>query len=100
VDDVDDPAPHRGSPEWRDEAFRRYRDLTELPLLILALAMIPLLLGPVMVDLPSGVETTMLAIDWFIWAAFAADYLIGLALAPSRRRYIRTEWPNLLLVVL
>jgi voltage-gated potassium channel len=100
VEETHVPPPRRGSPQWRDGAFRRYRELTELPMLVLAVALIPLLLAPVVFDLGEGVRSTLTAIDWFIWAAFAADYLAGLALAPNRRRYVRTEWASLLLVAL
>jgi voltage-gated potassium channel len=93
-------SPPRGSSEWREVAFARYRELTQLPMLLLAVALIPLLLAPVLFDLAGSARSTLTTVDWFIWAAFAADYLVGLALAPNRRRYIRTEWPNLLLVVL
>jgi hypothetical protein len=51
----------------RQAALERFERATELPLLILALAMIPLLLAPVVVDLSDTAEATVLAIDWFIW---------------------------------
>lgn len=85
---------------WRETASRRYRDLVELPLLVLAAALIPLLLAPVVLQLSDATERILVAIDWFIWALFAADYLIGLSLAPRRWRYIRTEWAGLLLILL
>jgi voltage-gated potassium channel len=84
----------------RQEALDRFQRATELPLLLLALAMIPLLLLPLMVTLPGGVDAAFVAADWFIWAAFAFDYLVRLVLAPDRRRYVRREWPNLLIVLL
>jgi len=84
----------------RQDAFDRFERATELPLLFLAVTMIPLLLVPLMVGLPSSVESGLVAADWFIWAAFAFDYLVRLALTPDRKRYIRREWPNLLIVVL
>jgi voltage-gated potassium channel len=82
------------------EALDRYERATELPLLLLAVAMIPLLLLPLMVDLPAALDATFVAVDWFIWAAFAFDYLVRLVLTPDRKRYVRREWPNLLIVVL
>ena len=84
----------------RQEALDRFERATELPLLFLAVAMIPLLLLPLMVNLPRAVESTFTAVDWFIWAAFAFDYIVRLVLSPDRRRYVRHEWPNLLIVVL
>jgi hypothetical protein len=37
-------------------------------MMILALAIIPLLVAPLIFELPSSVEATFLALDWFIWA--------------------------------
>lgn len=84
----------------RQEALDRFERATELPLLFLAVAMIPLLLLPLMVNLPRAMDTAFIAVDWFIWAAFAFDYVVRLVLSSDRRRYVRHEWPNLLIVVL
>ncbi len=86
--------------ERRQEALERFERAVELPLLILALTMIPLLVLPLLLVLPSGVEATFVAADWFIWAAFAFEYVVRLALSPSRWRFVRKEWPDLLIVVL
>lgn len=83
----------------RAAARERYRAATDLPLLVLAVAMIPLLAVPLVVDLRGSVERVVVTLDWLIWSLFAADYLAGLALADSRRRYVLREWPNLLIVV-
>ena len=72
------------------DAYARYKAATELPLL----------LGPMLVDTTPATERVLTGVDWLIWGVFAADYLIGLSLAPGRRAYVRREWPNLLLVVL
>jgi voltage-gated potassium channel len=100
LDDQSDMTLTPASQHWRETASRRYRDLVELPLLLLAVALIPLLLTPLVFQLNDAAERILVAVDWFIWALFAADYLIGLALAPRRWRYIRTKWAGLLLVVL
>lgn len=85
--------------ERRAEARTRYRAATDLPLLVLAAAMIPLLAVPLFVDLGGAAEQTVVLLDWSIWSVFAFDYLVGLCLADSRRRYVFREWPNLLIVV-
>jgi voltage-gated potassium channel len=84
----------------RQVTLERFERATELPLLILALAMIPLLLAPAVVDLSDTAEATVLALDWFIWAAFALEYVIRLALTEQRARFIRKQWPDLLIIVL
>lgn len=82
------------------EALQRFERATELPLLVLALAMVPLLVLPLLVGLPAGVEAAFEAADWLVWAVFAVDYLVRLALAPDRRRFLRREWPDLVIVVI
>ena len=72
----------------------------ELPLLILALVMVPLIVVPLLTDLPDGVESAFIAADWFIWAAFAFEYVVRLSLTDKRWRFVRREWPDLLIIVL
>ncbi|MCA1709850.1 MAG: ion transporter, partial [Actinobacteria bacterium] len=86
--------------ERRQEALERFERATELPLLLLALAMVPLLVLPLVLDLPDGVEAAFVAADWFIWTAFAVEYVVRLALSPKRWRFVRRHWADLLIVVL
>lgn len=86
--------------EDRQEALERFERAVEVPLLVLALAMVPLLLAPELLDLPSGLEDTLTAVGWFIWAAFAFEYVVRLILTPEKWRFVRREWPALLIIVL
>jgi voltage-gated potassium channel len=82
------------------ELRAKYEAATDLPLLVLAATMIPVLLAPVIWDLNESAEAVLLTVDWFIWAVFAVDYFTRLAMADSRRRYVVREWPNLLIVII
>lgn len=73
---------------------------TNVPLLLLALAMIPLLLVPMFADLSDGAERAVLAADWFIWAAFATDFGVKLVVAPRRVAYVRSHPLEAAMVVL
>jgi voltage-gated potassium channel len=84
----------------RQAALHRFERATELPLLILALAMIPLLLAPVVFDLSEAAEAAITGAEWFIWAAFALEYVIRLALTEQRSAFVRRQWPDLLIIVL
>lgn len=84
----------------REQALERFERGIELPLLVLALAMVPLLVIPIVVELPPIVEDSFAAADWFIWAAFAFEYLVRLWLTPARWVFVRREWPDLLIIVL
>jgi hypothetical protein len=59
-----------------------------VPLLVLAVAMVPLLV-PLLVDLPATVDSGFLAADWFVWAVFAVQYGIPLSLTDKRWRFVR-----------
>jgi voltage-gated potassium channel len=80
--------------------LERFERAVEVPLLVLAVLMVPLLVVPLVVGLPRGVERTFVALDWFVWAAFAFEYVVRLALTDRRWRFVRREWPDLLIVVL
>jgi voltage-gated potassium channel len=84
----------------RQEALERFERATELPLLLLALAMVPLLVLPLLLDLPSGLESAFVAADWLIWAVFAVEYAVRLALSQERWKFVRRQWADLLIVVL
>jgi voltage-gated potassium channel len=50
-------------------------------------------------DLSPGTESAFLAIDYLIWAVFAAEYAIKLYLAPNRRQFIAHHIPDLIIVL-
>jgi voltage-gated potassium channel len=83
----------------RAEAFERFSRAVDGPMTVLALMMIPLIVVPLAVDLSSATERAFLAIDYLIWAVFAAEYAIKLYLAPNRRRFILHNIPDLIIVV-
>ena len=84
----------------REQALERFERAVELPLLVLAVAMVPLLVLPLLLDLPAAAEDAFVAADWFIWAVFAVEYVVRLSLAPRRWHFVRQEWPDLVIVVL
>jgi len=86
--------------DQRAEALERFERAVELPLLILAVAIIPLLVVPLVVDVSTGVEQALIAVDWLIWAVFAFEYVVRLTLTRRRLRFVRREWPDLLIIVL
>jgi voltage-gated potassium channel len=83
----------------RGEAFERFSRAADGPLTVLALAMIPLIVLPVVVDLSPAMEGAFLAVDYLIWAVFAAEYAVKLYLAPNRRRFVTSHIPDLVIVL-
>ena len=85
--------------ERRAELFESVERATELPMLVLAVAILPLLLLPLVLELPPAAETTVFALDWVIWAAFGLELGVKTYLAPARVRYLRAHWVDVLIVI-
>lgn len=87
-------------PEWREAASQRVEQWTAMPLLVLSLLVIPILLIPNLVDLPPAAQSALIAADWMIWVAFAAEYVTRLSLAIEHGRYFREHLLDLAFVAL
>jgi voltage-gated potassium channel len=83
----------------RAAAFERFSRAVDGPMMVLALAMIPLIVVPLVLDLSPAIERALLSIDYVLWAVFAAEYGIKLSLAPDRRRFVATHIPDLIIVL-
>jgi voltage-gated potassium channel len=76
----------------RQDNLERFERITALPLLVLAIAFIPLLVLPLLFELPEPLDDAFLALDWFIWAAFAAEFITRLTLSSKKWRFVRHNW--------
>jgi voltage-gated potassium channel len=83
----------------RAEAFERFSRAVDGPMTVLALAMIPLVVVPLVADLSPATERAFLAVDYLLWATFAAEYATKLYLAPNRRRFVAHHIPDLVIVL-
>ena len=83
----------------REALLHRIERITELPLLVLAFVMIPLLVGPFFWELSPKEETLFMTLDTFIWAIFAVDLIIKVAISPKRLTYLKRHWLEVLVVV-
>lgn len=84
----------------RRELLQRFERATELPLLVLAVAMVPLTLVPWVVDLGGAGDSAVDAVDWIIWAAFAAELVIGTYLDDRRPNFLVRRWYDVLIVAI
>ncbi len=85
--------------ERRTHLYARVERATELPMLVLAAAMLPLILVPLLVDLPATVDLALFVCDWVIWAVFAVELGVKTYLSPDRRRYLISHWYDVVIVV-
>jgi voltage-gated potassium channel len=91
---------HKPDVSRRETLLLHIERLTELPLMVLAFVMIPLLVGPLLWRLSPTEEAVFLALDYFIWALFAVDMGIKIIIAPHRLAYLRRHWLEVLVVVI
>ncbi len=85
-------ADHTESGAQRGELQRRLSDWLDLPLTILAFVMLGLLVLELVGDLSPTWAARVSQTQTAIWAAFVAVFLVELALAPSKRAYLRNNW--------
>jgi voltage-gated potassium channel len=87
---------------WRTLLLTRLEDLTEWPLIVLAAALVPLLAGRFLFDLSPTSDQILLELTSLIWAVYAVDLLLKLAIAPHRLAFLRARatWLDELMVLL
>lgn len=86
---------HLGS----EESFERFSRIVDLPLIVLAVLMIPVLVVPSVMDLSDAAERTLAALDYLIWAVFAVEYVIKLFLTTARWRFVKSHVPDLIIIL-
>lgn len=70
--------------------------LLEGPLVVLAFVW----LGLLVIDLTSGLSGRLELLMYVVWAIFIGDFLLRLAIAPTRLAYLRANWLTALALVL
>ena len=86
--------------ERRSQLLEKFERVTELPLLVLAAAMIPLLVVPLVVDLSATAGAAFFSADWTIWAVFALELSVRTYLSERRVNYLVAHWYDVLIVAL
>ena len=84
----------------REALLARIERITELPLLLLAFGMVPLLAASLFWDLTPSNERLVFILDSFVWIVFAMDLGLKTAIAPDRRAFLRQHWLDVLIVVI
>ena len=84
----------------RAAALERFERQTSLPMLVFSLAIVPLLIIPLVWELSSAAETTVVALDWMIWGLFLVEYGVRLYLAPRKGAFIRNNKIDLVVILL
>ena len=83
----------------RQRMLKRVEGLTEFPLMVLSVVMLPLLIGPLIWDLTTEEQAVFLALDYFIWAVFAVDLAVKVGVTQDKKAYLRRHWIDVIVVV-
>ena len=85
----------------RETLRHRYEELSQWPLVVLALLFVAAYAwGVLRPDLPQWLLSTLHLVTVVAWPVFLADYLLRLALAERRWRFVRENWVDGLAVLL
>ncbi len=84
----------------RDARRTRWERRTDRPLLVLAVLFLVTVLVPYAVRLTPAQSQALQVVDAVVWAAFALDYAVRLALSARRWEFVRTHPLDLVVIVL
>jgi len=85
----------------RDSLRRRYEDLSQWPLVALAVLFVAAYAwGVLRPDLPDWLLFTLRVVTVVTWPVFLADYVVRLLLAGQRWRFVRENWVDGVAVLL
>lgn len=82
------------------EAYKRFSDHVDGPLLVLAILWLPVLIIPLVSHPSPAIGDSLNAVDYTVWAIFVLEYLVKFYLAPDRRRFVRTHLVDLLVILI
>jgi voltage-gated potassium channel len=84
----------------RANLFTQVERVTEIPMLVLAFVFLAAILLPEIMHLSEAAQRMLEGVVWLIWAVFAVELGIKSYLAPDRRHYLVSHWPDVLTVAL
>ncbi len=80
------------------ERLMRVERVTELPMLVLAFAYVPVFVVGYLRDVPDDVSDAARVVSLFIIAAFAIELVVKVAVARGRLAYLRSHWLDVIIV--
>jgi hypothetical protein len=86
-------------PGVQGQRFERFARWCELPMGLLALAVVPLLVVEARAT-DAFVQNLAVEANWLIWIAFCAEFATKVVLARHRLHFIRTAWFDVAIIVL
>lgn len=89
-----------GGHDHRQDLLDRVEAATAGPLTIAAILLLASFLAPAIAPEVAGLHEARLVVVPVVWFLFAASLAVKVAIAPDRRRYLRSHWLDVLIVAL
>ena len=80
------------------EAYDRFCNETDMPMMVISVAWLPVLIIPLVANLSPGANETITAIDYAIWALFVVEYFVRLYLVPRRWDFVKHHVVDLIVI--
>jgi voltage-gated potassium channel len=84
--------------ERRAQLLEKFERITEVPMLVLAGFVVPIVVVPWVRDLTRPLDATFESAFWLLWGVFAADFAIRTYLAEYKTAYMARHWYDILIV--
>lgn len=99
--DVEDGRQIKERPDAeREQLAEAILEELDRPMAALGIVFLLLVLAETLIEPEGAVGTTFQVLSWLIVAAFAAEFLLRLYVAPSRGRFLRRNWTQIVFLVL
>jgi voltage-gated potassium channel len=80
-------------------AYDRFAKAVDGPMMVITIFWIPVLIIPLVTPVHGGLDESLVAIDYTIWALFVIEYFVKFYLAPERWRYFKTHILDFIIVI-
>src|ERR671915_1554519 len=94
------PKKLRNDPAAREELLGRLDRYFDVPLALASLALVLIAVIEITGEVSGPWEGRLAALGWALWSLFLVEFVVKLALAPVKRRYLRENWLDALIVLL
>lgn len=99
--DVEDGRQIKDRPDAeREELAEAILENLDRPMAALGIVFLLLVLAETLTDPQGGVGTAFQVLSWLIVAVFAGEFLLRLYVAPSRGRFLKRNWTQIVFLVL
>ena len=89
----------RRPPEERERGIELLASRLDRPMSVLGVLFLLVVLGQNVSGSP-GVQTAFTVVGWVLWVVFVGEFLLRLWLAPSRTRFLKRNWWQVLFLLL